>query len=68
MRLAKDAYLKGEGPDINPKTDPNVNKECPPSPTVKRNPHFYFHFLAPAGLSLLIVLALTINFWRDGNP
>lgn len=48
-------------PDINPKTDPDINKKCPPSPTVKCNPHFYFHFVAPAGLTLLIAVVLGIE-------
>lgn len=65
--ISERCLFKRRNPDINPKTDPNINKECPPSPTVKRNPHFYFHFVAPGGLSLLIVLALIINFFTDGN-
>ena len=56
--ISERCLFKRRRPDINPKTDPDINKECPPSPTVKCNPHFYFHFVAPLGLTLLIVAAL----------
>ena len=59
--------FKKRKPDINPKADLGVNKEYPPSPTVKHNPHFYFHFVAPAGLTILIVAALCIKFFMDNN-
>ena len=66
-KISEKCLFKKRGPDINPKTDPDVNKECPPSPNVKCNPHFYFHFISPAGLTILITLALLINFCMDNN-
>ena len=66
--ISERCLFKMRRPDINPKTDPNINKKCPPSPTVWRNPHFYFHLFAPAGLTILIVLALLIHkFLTDSN-
>ena len=47
--ISERCLFKRRNPDINPKTDPNINKECPPSPTVKRNPHFIFILLLQAG-------------------
>ena len=65
--ISERRLFKKRRPDINPKADPDINKECPPSPTVKCNPHFYFHFVAPAGLTILIVVALWIKFLMDKN-
>ena len=65
--ISERCLFKKRGPDINPKPDPNINKKCPPSPNVWRNPHFYFHFFAPAGLTILIIAALWIKFSMDNN-
>ena len=53
----KDLFEK-KAPDIQPKTDPNICWKDPPAPIVRKNLHFWFHFCAPLGLTILIVAIL----------
>lgn len=48
---------------------PKDIEKSPVPPTVKCNLHFYFHICAPLGVTILIVVALSIKFFTDnGEP
>ena len=56
--ISERCLFKERHPDIEPQTV--VEGPCPP--TFWGNRHFYFHLFAPAGLTILIVATLVINF------
>lgn len=62
-KISERYLFKKPYPDIEPQTI--VEGPCPAA--VRYNRHFHFHLFAPAGLTILIVLALLLNFFTDGN-
>ena len=54
--ISEKCLFEKRRPDINPSI--NICRKCPPPPTVKGNRHFYFHLFGPAGLTILIIIAL----------
>lgn len=58
-KISEKCLFEKRRPDIDPEIDSQICLECPPSPTVCSNAHFRFHVWGPAGLTLLIILALS---------
>lgn len=63
-KISEKCLFKRRKPDIKSENylDDPPDLDDPPTPTVWNNWHFWFHFFGPIGLTILIILALSIKF------